>query len=366
MKVHPSQLQEGCILVKDVMVKTKKPIIPKNTVVNDIHISVLHKFQIPAVEVGPRLSSGKPFVPSKQIEETPIKENFKEPSSRTELPFHDHYLEAVKNYQEWFEQWQGGSAIHMHEVRTFMVPLIERAVHSKRELFLLHHFSSEETYGAHHSVAMGLISAYLASKLGFSRGEWIQAGLAGLLSDSGMARIDPKLLQKKGPLTEQEFEKIKKHPTYSYRLVENIASLGGQAKLGILQHHERLDGSGYPLGLRKEKIHRFSQIIAVSDMYHAMTSERIYRKKQSPFKVLEELIQEQFGRYDHQVIQTFINEMANYSTGTKVRLTTNQMAEIVFIEPAHPTRPMVRIEENSTIISLKDHKDLHIDEVYDT
>ncbi|GGF17275.1 HD family phosphohydrolase [Halobacillus andaensis] len=364
MKVHPSQLQKGCIITKEVMAKTKKPIIPKHTVVQPIHLSVLHKFSIQQVEVGPRLSSGAPFVPTEQEPPEKKENNLHEPPSK-EFPFHEHYLEGVKHYQEWFLQWQGGSAINMHEVRTFMVPLIEKAVHSKRELFLLHHYSSEDTYAAHHSVAMGLISAYLAAKLGYSRGEWIQAGLAGLLSDSGMARIDSTITQKRGPLTEKEYEEVKKHATYSYRLVENIASLGGQAKLGVLQHHERLDGTGYPLGLRKGKIHRFSQIIAVSDMYHAMTSERFYRKKQSPFKVLEEMKQEQFGRYDHEVIQVFIKEMTNYSTGTKVRLTTNQMAEVVFMEPSHPTRPMVRLKESGQIISLKDRTDLHIDEVYE-
>ncbi|WP_431802112.1 HD-GYP domain-containing protein [Halobacillus andaensis] len=364
MKVHPSQLQEGCLIIEEVTGKTKKPIIPKNTVVQSIHLSVLHKFQVETVEVGPKLSNGKPFVPTEQKVEKSKEASASQ--AKNALPFYDHYLEAVKNYEAWFESWQGGASIKMHEIREFIVPLIEKAVESKRELFLLHHFSTKETYGAHHSVAMGLISAYIASALGYSRGEWIQAGLAGLLSDSGMARIDPMITQKKEPLTEIEHEEVKKHAVYSYRLVENIASLGAQAKLGVLQHHERLDGSGYPLGLRKGKIHRFSQIIAVSDMYHAMTSERFYRNKQSPFKVLEEMRQEQFGRCDHQVVNAFIKEMTHYSTGTKVRLTTNQMAEIVFIDPAYPARPMVRLEDSEEIVALKEHADLHIDEVYDT
>ncbi|MFG6146730.1 HD-GYP domain-containing protein [Halobacillus sp. B23F22_1] len=364
MKVHPSQLQEGCIITKEVMAKTKKPIIPKHTVIQHVHLSVLQKFSIQQVEVGPRLSSGAPFIPTEQKPPGRKKDNLHESPSK-ETPFVQHYLECVKLYQEWFEQWHGGAAINMHEVRTFMVPLIEKAVHSKRELFLLHHYSTEETYTSHHSVATGLISAFLAAELGYSRGEWIQAGLAGLLSDSGMARIDSTITQKRGPLTEKEYEEVKKHAAYSYRLVENITSLGSQAKLGVLQHHERLDGTGYPLGLRKAKIHRFSQIIAVSDMYHAMTSARLYRKKQSPFKVLEEMKQEQFGRYDHEVIQAFIKEMTNYSTGTNVRLTTNQMAEIVFIENTNPTRPMVRLKESGQIISLKDRTDLHIEEVYE-
>ncbi|MFC7063027.1 HD-GYP domain-containing protein [Halobacillus seohaensis] len=365
MEVHPSQLEPGCIIVKEIMGKTNQPIIPKNTVLHPLHISVLHKFMIESVEVGPKLSNGSPFLPQERTTSEPSESYPKKASPEKDIPFRDYYLEVVKNYQQWFERWQGGSPLDMHEIRKFMVPLIEKAVKSNREVFTLHHFSSDDHYQEHHSVAMGLISAFLASKLGYSRGEWIQAGLAGLLSDCGMARIDANTVNQKGSLSKKEYEEVKKHATYSYRLVENVSSLGNYAKLGILQHHERLDGSGYPLGLRQNKIHRFSQIIAVSDMYHAMTSERIYRRKQSPFKVIEEILQEQFGRYDHEVIQVFVKQMANYSTGTKVRLTTNQMAEIIFIEPGSPTKPMVRLQETEEIIHLKDQTNIHIEEIFD-
>ncbi|MCP3032238.1 HD-GYP domain-containing protein [Halobacillus sp. A1] len=367
MEVHPSQLISGCILTKDVKGKTNSPIIPKHTVLDPIHIHVLHEFLIAAVEVGPKLSNGQPFVPDKKEKSPPRQDAYtKKPEIPKDLSFHEYYLEAVKSYEQWFEHWQGGSSIDMKEIRTFMVPLIEQAVHSTRDVFLLHHYSTEANYLAHHSVATGLISAYLAAKLGYSRGDWLQAGLAGLLSDCGMARIDTRVLHKSNSLDEEEYEEVKKHAAYSYRLVENIPSLSSQAKLGILQHHERLDGSGYPLGLRQNKIHQFAQIIAVSDMYHAMTSERVYRKKQSPYKVLEEIIKAQFGRYDHTVIQLFVKEMTNFSTGTKVRLTSSQIGEIIFIDPAHPTRPMVQLEENGEIIALSQQSHVHIDEVVES
>ncbi|WP_163527929.1 HD-GYP domain-containing protein [Halobacillus ihumii] len=361
MKVHPSQLVQGCMITLDVMGKTKRPIIPKHTVITPIHIKVLHNFKIQSVEVSSKLSNGSPFLPKEKAEG----HKFSDSPSIEFSAFHEHYLETVKQYKQWFSLWQGGSPLDLKEVRSIFVPLLQEAIQAKREVFLLHHYSTEADYNEHHSVAMGLISGVLASKLNDNQGEWIQVGLAGLLSDCGMAQISETILNKEGPLNEKEYEEVKKHPTYSYRLVESTTSLNNRAKLAILQHHERLDGSGYPLGLEKGKIHLFSQITAVSDMYHAMTSERVYRKKQSPFKVLEAILKEQFGRFDHHVIQAFVKEMTNYSAGTKVKLSNNQLADIIFVEPSTPTRPMVRLHEDGEIIPLRDNPDIHIEEVFD-
>lgn len=366
MRVSPSQLKPGCLLTKDVMGRTNRPIVPKNTTLQPIHIEVMKKFKIETVEISNQCSDGSLFQTYEQAEEV-HRNSF--PTSSTQehfaSSFHEQYLEAVQSYKKWFDAWQGGSPVDMTALRKVMVPLLEQVVESKQKVFHLHHYTSRDDYIYHHSVATGLLSGYLASKLGYNYGEWIQVGLAAVLCDQGMAKIGPRIMKKEGALTEAEFNKVKNHPTYSYRSVEKISSLSNHAKLAILQHHERLDGTGYPLGLNQSKIHPFSQIIAVSDMYHAMTSERMYRKKQSPYKVLEEIIQEQFGRYDHRVISVFVKEMTQYSTGTKVRLSDNKEAEVLFVEKTHPTRPLVRLIDGEQIVALKEQLNLHIEEVYE-
>lgn len=363
MRVHPSQLVIGCLLTKDVMGKTNRPIVPKNTVLNKIHIRVIQKFLIESVEVAQKLSDGSPFIPEEPSREEQGPSTPKQPVPASS--FQDRYLETVLACKQWYNDWRSGAPIDIKQIREVMVPFLEQAVTSSQDIFQLHHFSSHKEYVYHHSVAMGAISGYLALRMGYSKGEWIQIGLAGLLSDSGMTKIDQKLIQKQTPLNESEFEEVKKHPTYSYRFVEKVPSLSMAAKLAVLQHHERLDGSGYPLELNQEKLHPFSQIIAVSDMYHAMTSERIYRKKQSPFKALEEIMKEQFGRYDAAVIQVLVKEMTRYSQGTKIRLSNNRQAEVLFVEPAQPTRPLIRLEEDGQIYALKDYTELHIEEILD-
>ncbi|MYL54232.1 HD domain-containing protein [Pontibacillus yanchengensis] len=361
MRIHPSQLVSGCMVTTDIMGKTNQPIIPKNTVIKPIHMTVLHKFLVNEVEVAPKLASGEAFLPEHAIEE----ENMDQDDHKEEqhIPFLNLYLEAVQKYKNMFKDWQSGAPINIAKVRNLLVPLIEKAHENKGKVFMLHHYSTKENYFYHHSIAVGLLSAVIAHQLKYSHGEIIQVGLTGFLSDCGMAKIDERILFKKAPLVTPEFEEIKKHPTYSYRLVENIPVLKNSVRLGVLQHHERMDGSGYPIGLNSSKLNPYGKIVAVCDLYHAMTSERLYRSKQSPFMVIEELMQDQFGKFDHIVVQALIISMTNYSTGTHVRLSNNQNAEIIFMEPKLPTRPMVRLQHNEEIIHLKDHSSLFIEEI---
>ncbi|WJE15830.1 HD domain-containing phosphohydrolase [Halobacillus sp. ACCC02827] len=365
MRVSPGQLTPGCIIVQDVKGRTQRPIIPKNTIVQPVHIEVLKKFQIPYIEISHKRSDGTPFIPQQDTDtetEQPIS-NTPSPSSVILHTFEEQYLDAVQSYKEWYNSWQAGSAVDIQEVRRIMVPLLEKSVESKPDIFTLHHHSTAVDYMYHHGVATGLLSGYVASKMGYSYGEWIQVGLAGALADAGMARIDKRITSKEAALTETEYSQVKNHPALSYRMTEKIASLSKESKLAILQHHERMDGTGYPLGLHHDKIHMFSQILAVSDMYHAMTSERHYRERRSPFLVLEEMLQKQMGRYHQEVIQTLAKELTGYSIGTKVRLSDNSKADILFVDEQDPVRPIV--QSNDSIINLKEHLDLYIEEVYE-
>lgn len=353
------------MVMKDVMGKTSRPLIPENTVLNEEHIKVLEKFLVNEVDVSKRLSFGAPFLPKEVLQEPPTEKEREVTSNRlAATSFHDKYLDAVQTYKRLFSCWQSGSKIDIYQIRAIIIPLLENVEQVSLDLFTLHHhYSSKQDYFYHHGVSTALITAYLTNKLGYKKGDWTQAGLAGFLSDAGMARLTPSLFEKEGALIEKEYEEIKKHPTYSYRLVEKIPSLTQGAKLAILQHHERSDGSGYPLGINKEKLHPYASIIAIADMYHAMTSTRIYRGKKSPFKVIEEMLQDQFEKFDHQIVKTFVNSMTRFSTGTKVMLSNNIQGEIVFVEEKHPTRPIVRIDKTDEILPLKNETGIFIEEI---
>ncbi|WP_042220855.1 HD-GYP domain-containing protein [Oceanobacillus manasiensis] len=353
MRVKASQLVPGCVLLREIKGKTNRAIIPKGTVLTERHITVIKKYLVESVDVSSKLAEGESYTPE-QIEEV---QQVQQPDAKKEdvdlPPFHVHYEQTVQAYKKLFENWKNGAPLDMPYVRKLIIPLIKRMDDISSAVYTMHHYSNKRDYIFYHSVAVGILSAFLARKMGYPSGDWLQIGIAGFLCDAGMAKVEHNLLHKAGTLSTAQMNDLKKHPTYSYRMVEQIPTIKQSVKLAILQHHERSDGSGYPLGLTSGKIHKVAKIIAVCDMYHAMTCERIYKEKQSPFLVIEELQKEQFSTLDPEVVTSFVESMTHFSIGTKIRLSNNKLGEIVFIDAKHPTRPMVRLEGNEDIIALQ-------------
>lgn len=344
MYVEPTQLVPGCVLLNDVKGKSNRAIIPKKTILTEKHITILNKFLITSVDVGSKLADGTVYTP-KVVQE---KKNQQKDVSM--LSFAEHYHYVVQSYKKLFATWQNNIQVDMPTVRKLAIPLFKRIDEGDADVFMLPQYNTKEDYLYHHGVAVSLIAMYLGKKMGYAYGECIQIGLAGFLSDCGMARI-------------ADSDEIKKHPTYSFRMVENIPSLTQIVKLAILQHHERIDGSGYPLGVEKDKIHAYSRIIAVSDMYHALTCEQLHQPKQSPFQVMEKLIRAKYTLFDYQVVETFSKGLATAIIGKKVKLSNGQTGKVVFVEDKYPTRPMVQINQSNEILSLRNNGSIYIDEL---
>nr|WP_302328533.1 HD-GYP domain-containing protein [Salirhabdus salicampi] len=355
MQVHPSQLKPGCLLIEDVMGNTLKPIIPRNTVIQPLHIEVLQAFLIEEVEVSTRLANGDKFEPNQKVQK-----NEEEIKKEGVL---DLYFHSVNKTREMFKHWQGGKSIDIQAVRNHFVPLVKAALKSPEVIFSFYHYAEKEQYFYHHAVTVGIICSFLGKQLNLSEGDQIQVGLAGYFSDCGMAKIEPNLLKKEKSFTIEELEIVKKHPVYSYRMIEHITALKKEVKLAVLQHHERLDGSGYPFQMDQNQIHLYSKIVSVADVFHAMTCERSYKRKKSPFKVIEEMLHEEFGKLDLIVMQTLIKHLTNYSLGTKVKLSNSLLGEIVYIDSHAPTRPMVQLDYNKELVALGEHTDLYIEEI---
>lgn len=361
MRVSVKELKEGCILTENVMGLTNRPIIPSKTILTNELIEFLQAFLIKSVTVQKTLVNGMPFIPSEVLEEEIDKNEMNEIEKHPSLT--ESFLEAVRDYKKEFHAWQSGLPLDITKVRAILLPIIEKLEGNVGEIFLLHHLSTEKEYLYQHSVAVGLLSAFIGKKLNYSKGDVVQLALAGCLADCGMAKVPSHLLTKTGALTSSEFGEIKNHPTYSYKMVQGSSLLREVTKIAIFQHHERLDGSGYPLGEKSDKIHPFAKIIGVADIFHAMTSARLYRKKQSPFKVLEMIIQDNFGKFDIPAIRALQAGIMNFSIGSKVRLSDGQLAEILFIEEKSPTRPLVKLLETQEIIHLEKNRNIFIEEI---
>jgi len=155
--------------------------------------------------------------------------------------------------------------------------------------------SSLETLGNYdtsvisHSLSVALYAGTLAVRLGYTPMEIRQVIEASLLHDIGKSKIPPEILNKEGPLTEEEFEVVKTHASLGYEMLKDYTSVAATVKSAVHSHHENYNGTGYPMGFAGDKIYKYAQIIRICDVYDAMISERCYKRRQSPSVVLEYL-----------------------------------------------------------------------------
>ena len=217
--------------------------------------------------------------------------------------------------------------------------------------------SDEHTY--HHSVNVSLLSNLYGRWLALPQNELVELTTAGMLHDIGKTKIPEAVLNKNSKLTDEEFAIIKKHPVFGYRILQD-QDIPESIKLGALMHHEKLDGTGYPMGLKEEQIGKIAKIIAICDIYDAMTSNRVYRGKICPFEVIKMFESKVYGELDTQYLLIFLNNIAYTYVGSWVRLSNGVEAEVVFINGAQLSRPIVRTV-NEEFIDLSVIKDLIID-----
>ena len=145
----------------------------------------------------------------------------------------------------------------------------------------------QDDYTFHHSVNVSILSGILGKWCGMSGNELKNLILAGLLHDIGKTQIPLDILNKPAKLTVEEMDIMKSHTVQGYDMLLATRNITDDVLRGVLQHHEKIDGTGYPFGLAREEIHSFAKIIAVADIYDAITSDRVYQKKRSPFEVRE-------------------------------------------------------------------------------
>ncbi|MBB6445403.1 HD-GYP domain-containing protein [Bacillus benzoevorans] len=352
MRVLVRELQPGCILIEDVYGMTNRPLIPKQTVLTNELIAILQAFLVPSVEIGSVLVNGTAFIPDGNAVQNGEKDDFI-----------TAYLHAVQASKAEFKLWQSGVPVDITRIRMILLPLLEKIETGPDNISLLHRLSNEEEYLYQHMTAVGLISAFIAARLKFSKGEIVQTALAGFLADCGMSKIESSVLQKKSPLTAKEYKEIKFHASYSYNMAKNIPFLSEGAKVAIIQHHERMDGSGYIFGLKGNEIHPKAKIIAAADIFHAMTSERLYRSKQSPYKVLELMEQDYFGKLDLAVIKALGEGIIHLSQGSIVKLSNGEIGEVLAVNRNHLVRPLVKITNTGQLINMLEERFLYIDEI---
>jgi len=248
---------------------------------------------------------------------------------------------------------------NFEELTPFLSGIIDNIIENKDVLLQINKLFSYHNYTYIHCVNVGILSICMGVRLDYNREKLLKLGMAGILHDIGKNQIPLEILDKPGKLTEEEFDLIKMHPVYGYTMLKGSIELSSITKIGILQHHERCDGSGYPKGLRNEEISDFGKIIAIADTYDALTSDRSYRPAYTPWEAYEYLIGDGGVHYDFGMLTIFSKCIAVFPVGTCVELSDGTKAIVLENNPDNPLRPVLRNLENNTVMDLKNIKKHH-------
>lgn len=236
----------------------------------------------------------------------------------------------------------------IHLVEDLVKELIKLLEDSEKTLFTVVDLMSADMYTYQHSVNVAILSILTCRSLGYDYTLTKHIAMGALLHDVGKALVKDNLIQKKETLSDSEMCEVKSHVNYGYNLIKEDISLSGYTKQIIRLHHEKRDGSGYPLGMKETEIPDFVRIVTICDMFDAMTSNRIYRKKMPVYMVLDILLAETVYRLDPVIYQMFIKNICIYPPGTGVRLDDGRLAIIEKYNKFSPTRPIIRLFEDET------------------
>ena len=233
--------------------------------------------------------------------------------------------------------------LEVKKIKMVVNGIVDEILGSKDILINLSDLRTVDEYTFAHSVNVTVLSIVIGKAIGLNELRLRDLGVGAILHDIGKVQVPNEILNKPGKLNEKEFEIMKNHSTLGYEMLKKYDDISSLSKGVTLFHHERLDGSGYPFGKIGDDIHLFARIVAITDTFDAMTSNRVYRGKISNGEALEYILTTSYSKYDYELVKAFMNHITVYPVGTIVKLSTGEKGIIIDNNKDAPTRPVVRI-----------------------
>lgn len=244
-------------------------------------------------------------------------------------------------YRSFEKKIEKNAHIDISETKALVSAVYQNLVEDPDALLCMSMMMNSSEYLANHSIHVATLICYFAQKLEMSKKDCEQLTLAAYLFDIGMVRVAQNIRNKSGPLNQQEWLEIQSHVQHSLDILAPL-KLTPECLLAIEQHHERLDGSGYPNAYSGSKIHKFSRILAIVDSYDALISMRTHQKPMSSARAMKILSNPENG-YDQKLVLQFIRSVGIYPVGSLVILSNRCIAMVTKTLRNALTTPEVRI-----------------------
>ncbi|MGM8215323.1 HD-GYP domain-containing protein [Bacillaceae bacterium W0354] len=331
--IKVTELKQGDILAKPIVDSYGRVLLQKDIELTDRLIKRIQDFKLNLIYIKDSFSEGI-AVENLISDELRIK-----------------YVNELRSTFAAFEKYSNGhqsrfvleqSFSSIEETIKEIIPIIK----SNDHIFsIISNVFVYDNYLYHHSLNVAFYTLVLAKELQLDDEEMIEIGIGALLHDIGKVKIPEQLLNKPGKLTPLEYEVVKEHTTYGYQLLKEIPNISETIISCAYEHHERLDGSGYPRGVRQSEINDFAKIITVADVFDAVTSDRSYRHAYPPQVGLDILYAGSGTKFSKEYIEIFRKHISIYPNGMFVSLSDGRAGIVAKQNKKISDRPIIRIVE---------------------
>jgi len=292
---------------------------------------------------------------------------------RDELPQAKQlYARTLHTAQRVMEGFKSSGQVDVEAGIHIVEGIAESVSHNASALLALSKLRTQDDYTLSHCINVATEAVIFAKHLGWEGSALHLLGLAGFFHDLGKMEIPAAILNKPGRLTPEEFAVMRGHPAGGYKHLKQIPDLGDTVGLGALEHHERLNGTGYPNGKKEAEISLTGKLLAIVDIYDALSSRRSYKEAVAPHKALGLLYGMRGEDLVPDLVDRFIQCIGIYPPSSLVRLNNNQLAVVSQVDPAEPLRPQVILARTADgqnapprLLDLKLQPSLHITQCLD-
>lgn len=353
--VKTTQLQEGMITAAPVMTKKGLLIVDEGITLTNASIARIAFYDVNCIEI--------------EDYETPQEET----ADHSTEPTYSQRITSSREFQDFQTDHSAAAGLLKEAISSVISsgeepkpdslcqitePLLNKTKSSIELFDFLHNMRANDDSVYAHSINVALISNMLGRWLKMSEENLTILTAAALLHDIGKTKIPSEILNKPGRYTDEEFDLVRRHPSFGYDILLPFEQLDPRIKNAALMHHERCDGHGYPGGMKFHDIDDFSQIIAIADVYDAMTAARSYRAPLCPFQVIADFELEGLQKFNPKFILIFLERIAYTYQNNRVLLTDGRSANIIMLNKQFLSRPIVGVSTGT--IDLSKTPDLRI------
>lgn len=359
LKLPMEQASPGMVVADDVYTFNNQLIIAKGTTLTDRVITHLNFYAIPHIIID---------IPDKEhtTEETPsfIREPYSEQLKKsTEYKqFKKAFTDMINPFKSQLNNMilDNSKKVNTDVLLSEVDTILKHSRNGFHVFDMLHCMRDTDDLTYVHSVNVALICNVIGKWLKFDKRNLETVTLCGLLHDIGKLDTPQELLKKPGKLTDNEYETIKMHTLEGYNILKG-KDLNIHVQMSAMMHHERNDGTGYPMGIHSRQIDKMAKIVMIADVYDAMTSARVYRGPICPFEVLSVFESEGMSKFEPKYIMTFMDYIKETYLGNTVKLNDNSVGKIVMMNRNNITKPVIQLKDN--VIDLTREQNLFIESI---